>query len=58
MSPCDTCDKIPCPVYAQGCKQWRDWWAKNWNDHIHRPTRRTNENVWRYEHPDLVRRKL
>lgn len=42
-----------------GCKEWQDWFQKNWDEKIHVPKVIPPEPekpmVWRYEHPDLVR---
>ena len=52
-SPCENCQKETCP--EKGCASWRKWFAKNWNDNIHRSIPKVPKLVWQYEHPDRVR---
>ena len=55
---CKDCQK-ECPLDGRGCKEWADYWKKNWNKNIHVPAEKPPEPVkpqfFRYEHPDLVR---
>lgn len=43
-----------------GCKEWREWFVKNWNKNICRkpkaPERPLPRLAFRYEHPDMVKR--
>ena len=54
-NPCEFCTQ-ECP--DSGCKAWRDWWVRNWNQNIHRrkPAVRKQES-WQYEHPDRERNR-
>lgn len=55
---CKNCDIDDCDRMAFGCKKWREYFVKNWNENIcrnGRPTPRPADVVFRYEHPDLVR---
>lgn len=55
---CKNCDIDDCNGMAFGCKKWREYFVKNWNENIcrkGRPAARSAEEVFRYEHPDLVR---
>lgn len=61
VSPfCIGCQK-GCSNQTVGCKEYRAWFAKNWNQNIsialNKPVTVAQEGpmVWRYEHPDLVR---
>lgn len=54
---CHGCDRV-CPSGGVGCGQWREWYAKNWNQNIHvfSPEPEYNGRAkFRYEHPDLIR---
>ena len=54
---CDGCQK-ECRD-SIGCKDYRDWFVKNWNKNIYMPPVKPvvpeGPMVFRYEHPDLVR---
>lgn len=55
---CKQCSREECNTMAYGCKSWRDYFMKNWDENIcrkGRPAARFAEEVFRYEHPDLVR---
>lgn len=59
ISPyCKDCDR-PCNTF--GCPAWREYFVKNWNRNIHwkKPEPKKPEpnkrEVFRYEHPDMVR---
>ena len=63
VSPfCEGC-KTGCRNTAVGCDDYRSWWEKNWNDNIciapkkpePKPMVAEGLQVFRYEHPDLVR---
>ena len=53
---CQQCTNFDCNIVPFGCKKWRNYFIKNWNEHIHRkqPVQKRTQ-VFRYEHPDLVR---
>ena len=59
---CRGCEKeCPGDGGGQGCKVWRDWFVKNWNEKIRirpklqAPVEDGKRQFFRYEHPDLVR---
>jgi hypothetical protein len=54
---CEKCCNHDCATLAFGCKKWREYFVKNWNENIYRsqPAARPVNVVFRYEHPDLVR---
>ena len=55
---CQNCKKKECCNIADGCVQWKECFVKNWNRNICRAVKqmvRPAEQVFRYEHPDLVR---
>ena len=55
---CQNCEIKDCATVSFGCKKWREYFVKNWNDNIcrrGRPVPRPADMVFRYEHPDLVR---
>ena len=55
---CQSCDVKDCAMVDYGCKKWREYFVKNWNENIcrrGRPVPRPADVVFRYEHPDLVR---
>ena len=55
---CQNCEIKDCATVSFGCKKWREYFVKNWNDNIcrrGRPVPRPADVVFRYEHPDLVR---
>ena len=61
VSPfCEGCQK-ECRNTSIGCYEYRAWWAKNWDENIHialqepKPVVQQGPQVFRYEHPDLVR---
>lgn len=58
VSPfCEGCSRI-CPGNGTGCKEWEDYFVKNWNENICRkpkPKEPPRAEVFRYEHPDLER---
>ena len=54
---CQGCERV-CPSRGVGCGQWREWFARNWNQNIHVfcPEPEYNGQAkFRYEHPDLIR---
>ena len=55
-SPCATCVK---PCEYNGCQEWEDYYKQNWQKNIHvdipQPVPPPKPQVFRYEHPDLVR---
>lgn len=55
---CTGCEKR-CSVSGLGCKDWRNYFVKNWNEKIYvppvKPVVYEGPMVFRYEHPDLVR---
>ena len=62
VSPfCEGC-KTGCRNTAIGCDEYRAWWEKNWNQNICVAPKKPESKpaaegpqVFRYEHPDLVR---
>jgi len=56
---CQGCTRGYCDQVVNGCKEWRDWFVKDWNENICRkpkePEKPRAREVFRYEHPDLVR---
>lgn len=56
---CEGCTRKYCPGNKVGCAEYRSKWKKNWNENICRkpkePAKPTGREVFRYEHPDLVR---
>ncbi len=63
VSPfCEGCDK-DCPgKSSRGCDEWKEYFQKNWNANIciapKKPEQKTaaaGQQVFRYEHPDLIR---
>ena len=54
-NPCLKCTR-ECP--SKGCMEWQTWWRRNWDKNIHRKVTvgLTTQQVFRYEHPDDVRR--
>ena len=65
VSPfCVGCEKN-CSHTASGCEEWQEYFQKNWDQNIHiapkKPEQKTVEEgpqVFRYEHPDLVRKGI
>lgn len=51
-SPCATCVK---PCEYDGCQEWEDYYKQNWQKNIHVDIPKPEQQVFRYEHPDLVR---
>lgn len=55
---CQGCSRV-CQNNGSGCKEWEEWFVKNWNRNIHRkpkePEAPQGKQYFRYEHPDLVR---
>ena len=55
---CQSCGVKDCPSKSIGCYRWREYFVKNWNENIcnrTKPVIKTEEPIFRYEHPDLVR---
>lgn len=55
VSPfCENC-KEECPSY--GCREWREYYKKNWDQNISKAAQRVprGKQVFRYEHPDMIR---
>ena len=55
---CEKCEVKDCATKDFGCKMWRKYFVKNWDENIcrkDRPQPRPADVVFRYEHPDLVR---
>lgn len=59
---CQGCEKS-CP--GDGCNAYKKWWVDNWNEHIStspkllpEPEPDDKRRVWRYHHPDDVRRAM
>lgn len=59
---CVECNAMMKTCLIHGCKRWKEWFVKNWNEKIHvpkpeppAPKEPENTLFWRYEHPDLVR---
>jgi hypothetical protein len=52
---CKCCEK-ECQSKRAGCKEWREYFVKNWNENIstYDPGQQ-QEKIFRYEHPDLIR---
>ena len=65
MNPCVGCSNqcdagtVGCPMGAMGCKEWRVWFQKHWDEFIHQDlkseTEKKGREFFRYEHPDLQR---
>ena len=65
MNPClgcgNQCDAgtVECPIGAMGCKEWRVWFQKHWDEFIHQylksETEKKGREFFQYEHPDLQR---
>lgn len=53
-SPCDSCDKV-CAAEGRGCGPWRDYFVRNWNENISVKPKKQTKEVFRYEHPDMIR---
>ena len=53
---CEKCKNDSCPSKDLGCKDWKAYFIKNWNQNIstYRPDDKV-EKIFRYEHPDLIR---
>lgn len=49
-----------CPGDGGGCKEWKEYFVKNWDQNIHRKKiehiieDQSKRCAWQYEHPDLV----
>ena len=56
-SPCDSCDKV-CAAEGRGCGLWRDYFVRNWNENISVKPKKQAKEVFRYEHPDMIREGL
>ena len=59
ISPfCENCG-TDCANQRVGCFRWREYFVRNWNENIYVPPANTADpgrrQVFRYEHPDLVR---
>ena len=53
-SPCDSCEKV-CPAEGRGFRLWQDWFVRSWNDNISVKPKKQTKEVFRYEHPDMIR---
>lgn len=55
---CEHCEKQYCPGEGIGCAEYRKRFAEYWNKFIYRAPpkqEKKNREVFRYEHPDLVK---
>lgn len=59
---CEGCVKECSRNGQPGCKEWREWFVQNWNKNFYRKPKKTDKPqsrmVFRYEHPDRVRKGL
>ena len=67
-NPCIGCSNktdegtVGCQIGSMGCKEWRVWFQKHWDEFIHQDIKivpeKKGQEFFSYEHPDLQREGL